>query len=468
MLTTANADTCISNAVSSGLSGDTRVSADQFISLCALAVAAVADGESKIRHFLLAPSTRPLIEAFEAMGVDIDQSVTEQGRSILCVKGVGLKGLQQPNAPLPMDNSGIGFRLLVGLLVGQTFNTSIMASADLSRQPMSRITAPLSLMGAKIEVADQGCPPLQIQGSKYLVGIEYPQPHVDAVTKAALLLAGLYAKGETGITETSMTANHMENILQAYGAHVLTSGYRACIDGHDSSASDRSSSLQSPVSDSGKVLGSYLQSLKSTDITIPGDLSIAAFLIVGAAITPNSSVILRAIGVNPRRLGFIETLRQMGADIELDNEQFFANEPVADIHVKYQPLKGIDVDVKQLSLANNDFAALCIAAATATGKTRIMDAPLHKTVRQKNVLCMVEGLKSVGVKVDMLADAVEITGGKVKGGVVNVEGQIMPAMAFMVLGLKAKKNIAVSQCPIDEITALDFIGSANSLGFKLQ
>ncbi|NNC55160.1 MAG: 3-phosphoshikimate 1-carboxyvinyltransferase, partial [Pseudomonadales bacterium] len=290
-----------------------RVPGDKSISHRSIMLGSIAEGETRVQGFLQGADALATLSAFRAMGVRIDND----GDDGLVVHGVGLHGLRAAANPLDLGNSGTSMRLLAGLLAGQQFDSTLTGDSSLSGRPMNRVALPLRSMGAKIDTEAGGRPPLRIKGGEQLQGIHYPMPLASAQVKSCLLLAGLYADGETRVTEPAPTRDHTERMLQGFGYKVLRDGATASLQG-------------------GGVL-------RGTDIDVPGDISSAAFFLVAASITPGSALTLTHVGVNPTRTGVIDILQLMGADIELANHRDVGGEPVADITVRAAPLKGVAI-----------------------------------------------------------------------------------------------------------------------------
>ncbi|MBF0220046.1 MAG: 3-phosphoshikimate 1-carboxyvinyltransferase, partial [Gammaproteobacteria bacterium] len=356
------------------------------------------------------------LNAFRAMGVKIEQ----QGGEVT-IFGVGLHGLRAAAAPLDLGNSGTSMRLLSGLLAGQSFAATLVGDASLSKRPMGRVIQPLSQMGAIIHSAEAGRPPLQISPVAALQGIDYLLPVASAQVKSALLLAGLYASSPTSVTEPAPTRDHTERMLAGFGYPLQRQGSRVTIQP-----------------------GGRLTAGK---ITVPADISSATFFIVGAAISKGSHVTLCQVGVNPTRTGVIQILRQMGADIAIANEHLVGGEPVADITVRYAPLHGIDIPEAEVPLAIDEFPAIFIAAAVASGVTRLTGAEELRVKESDRIAVMAEGLQRLGVVAEATPDGMIIHGGKgFSGGKVASYGDHRIAMSFAMAALCASAAIEISDC----------------------
>ncbi len=297
----------------SGLSGTIRVPGDKSISHRSIMFGSLAEGTSHISGFLEGEDSLNTLRAFQAMGVNIEGPVDGK----VTIEGVGMHGLTAPAQPLYVGNSGTSMRLLAGLLAGQRFDVELSGDVSLSKRPMKRVTDPLSEMGAKVETAEGGKPPLKITGNQSLNSISYQMPMASAQVKSCCLLAGMYAEGKTCVTEPAVTRDHTERMLKAFGCDVDINGSTACVSG--------------PAK------------LIAADIDVPADISSAAFFMVGACIADDSDIVLKHVGINPTRTGVIDILKLMGADITFSNQQEIGGEPVVDIRVKSSRLKGVHV-----------------------------------------------------------------------------------------------------------------------------
>ncbi|MFP4684116.1 MAG: 3-phosphoshikimate 1-carboxyvinyltransferase, partial [Ectothiorhodospira sp.] len=283
------------------LSGHLRVPGDKSISHRAIMLGALAEGETRVSGFLEGEDCLATLRAFRALGAEIQGPENTE----VCIRGVGLHGLRAPAEPLDMGNSGTSMRLMAGLLAGQPFDTTLTGDASLTRRPMRRVTEPLARMGARIDTSPDGTPPLHIHGGAPLQGMDYTLPVASAQVKSSLLLAGLSARGRTCVTEPAPTRDHTERMLAGFGYTVERGEGRVCLQG------------------GGRLTG--------TGIEVPGDISSAAFFLVGASIAPDCRLTLGHVGMNPTRTGVIDILRLMGADIRVENLREMGGEPVADL-----------------------------------------------------------------------------------------------------------------------------------------
>ncbi len=398
------------------LRGRLRVPGDKSISHRAVMLGALAEGTTRVTGLLEGEDVLCTLGAFRAMGVRADGP--QAGR--LTLHGVGLHGLRAPRHPLDMGNSGTAMRLMAGILAGQPFDTELYGDASLSRRPMDRVAEPLRLMGASIATAEGGRPPLRITGGRVLHGIDYRLPVASAQVKSALLLAGLYAQGETRITEPAPTRDHTERMLRGLG-------YAVRVDG--------------PVV---SLVGGGR--LHACDIDVPADISSAAFFLVGASIAAGSDLTLEHVGINPTRIGVLNILRLMGADIELCNPREVGGEPVADLRVRTAALHGIDIPADQVPLAIDEFPALFIAAACAEGRTVLAGAHELRVKESDRIAVMAQGLTRLGVRLEETPDGIVIEGGALGGGEVESHGDHRISMSFAIAGLRAAGPIRVRDC----------------------
>ncbi len=426
------------------LTGKLRVPGDKSMSHRSIILGSIAEGTTQVNGFLNGEDCIATMNAFRAMGVDIIQNTTTS----LTIKGVGLKGLQAPKIDLDMGNSGTAMRLMTGLLAGQTFDTTLVGDKSLSSRPMNRITKPLSQMGADIVTQAEGRPPLQIKGGKHLAGIHYTLPIASAQVKSAVLLAGLYAEGETRITEPGITRDHSERMLRGFSYEVVTTGEKG---------------------ENIKLQGGSV--LKACDIDVPADISSAAFFMVGASIAAGSDITLEHVGVNPTRTGVIEILKLMGADITLSNHHEVGGEPVADIRIRSSKLKGIHIPEELVPLAIDEFPVIFIAAVCATGETVLSGAEELRVKESDRIQVMADGLANCGIQTDVKPDGIIIQGMEGKGltkGTVDSHADHRIAMAFAIAGLRAKGEITILDCANVNTSFPDFVKLASGVGLAIS
>ncbi len=404
------------------LNGRLRVPGDKSMSHRSVILGALAEGQTRVRGFLEGQDSLNTLAAFQSMGVPIAYTPGEQGEGgSLVIDGVGLDGLRQPEKALDVGNSGTAMRLMAGVMAAQRFSSTLIGDESLHSRPMGRVIDPLMLMGADISGTADKRPPLTCAGGRILKAIEYTTPVASAQIKSCLMLAALYADGVTHIHEAGVTRDHTERMLRGFGVEV--------------GVKDLSVSLRGR------------QNLRATDIDVPADISSAAFFIVGASIAPGSSLCLEHVGINPTRTGIIDILRLMGADIAITNERTVAGEPVADLIVKHSQLSGIDVPVELVPLAIDEFPALFVAAACASGQTRITGAAELRVKETDRIRAMAEGLTALGVDITELPDGAVIKGaGSLRGGTVDSFEDHRIAMAFSMAALVSDNCITVTDC----------------------
>ena len=384
------------------LTGTLRVPGDKSISHRSIMLGSLAEGTTHISGFLEGEDSLATVWAFRALGVDIKGPVNGE----VTIQGVGMHGLKTPEAPLDLGNSGTSMRLLAGLLAGQGLELTLVGDSSLSVRPMRRVTDPLRTMGARVETTAQGTAPLLIHPVDQLQGIDYALPVASAQIKSSLLLAALYAKGTTRVTEPAPTRDHTERMLTGFGYPVDRTGATASLRG------------------GGKLI--------ACDIDIPADISSAAFFLVGASIAPGSDLLLEHVGINPTRDGVINILRLMGADIDILNQRDVGGEPVADLRVRSADLRGIRIPVDQVPLAIDEFPALFIAAACARGETHLTGAEELRVKESDRIQVMADGLVALGVDAQPTADGMVIRGGPIQGGRIDSHGDHRIAMSFAI------------------------------------
>ena len=420
------------------LKGAIRVAGDKSISHRSIMMGSLAEGTTHVSGFLEGEDALATLNAFKAMGVKIEGP--DNGKVV--VHGVGMQGLQQPSSSLDVGNSGTSMRLMSGLLAGQRFSSTLIGDESLTKRPMKRVTDPLALMGAQIETTETGTSPLNISPVAALKGIDYDMPMASAQVKSCLLLAGLYAEGETWVTEPAPTRDHTERMLQGFGYEVMQDGPRRGVKG------------------GGK--------LTACDIDVPADISSAAFFLVGASIAEGSDLTLQHVGMNPTRDGVINILRLMGADIEVSNERVIGGEPVADLRVRSAKLKGIQIPEDQVPLAIDEFPALFIAAACAEGETVLTGAEELRVKESDRIQVMADGLIALGVDAKPTPDGIVIRGGSIGGGSVGSHGDHRIAMSFAMAALRATGDISIDDCANVNTSFPGFVELAASVGLKVS
>ena len=420
------------------LQGEARVPGDKSMSHRSIMLGSLADGVTHVKGFLEAEDALATLQAFRDMGVEIEGPVD----GCLTIHGVGKHGLKAPKNDLYLGNSGTSMRLLSGLLAGQPFNSVLTGDKSLSGRPMKRVTEPLALMGADIKATEKGTAPLYITGKAgQLQGIDYAMPMASAQVKSCLLLAGMYAEGETSVTEPAPTRDHTERMLSGFSYPVKQQGSKVTITANGE--------------------------LTAADIDVPSDISSAAFFLVGASIAPGSDLLLKHVGINPTRTGVIDILRLMGANIEVLNERVVGGEPVADLHVVYSPLTGIDIPEALVPLAIDEFPVLFVAAACAKGQTRLSGAEELRVKESDRIQVMADGLQILGVDAQPTEDGMVIQGGAIGGGVVTSHGDHRIAMAFSIAGLRADAPITILDCANVNTSFPEFKDLVHRLGLAL-
>lgn len=427
------------------LQGAIRVPGDKSISHRAIMLGALAEGKTHIQGFLEGEDSLATLQAFRAMGLRI--SDPKEGK--LEIEGAGLHGLKASQHELDMGNSGTAMRLMTGLLAAQKFSSVLIGDDSLSKRPMLRVTEPLGSMGAQIQLQAGGFAPIRISPAQ-LQAIDYVMPVASAQVKSCILLASLYVDGSSRITEPAPCRDHTELMLQAFGYPLNINNRTVEIKG-----------------------GGFL---KACDIDIPADISSAAFFLAGASITPGSDLILEHVGINPTRIGVINILRAMGADIQYLKEYQAGGEAVADIRVRYAPLHGIDIPLDQVPLAIDEFPVLFIAAACALGTTTLSGAEELRVKESDRIQVMADGLEILGVTHEVKADGIVIRGLQpdspsnlpFAGGVIDSKGDHRIAMAFTIAALRSKQAINILDCSNVATSFPGFAELATTVGVKMQ
>ncbi len=417
--------------------GEARVAGDKSISHRSIMLASIAEGSSLITGFLEGEDALATVSAFRAMGVEIDGPNDGEVR----VHGVGLRGLKSPSNPLDMGNSGTSMRLISGIVAGAGLEATLTGDSSLCGRPMGRVIDPLTMMGAQISSEAGGKPPLHIAGGQSLKGLDYVLPMASAQVKSCVLLAGLWADGTTSTTEPAPTRDHTERMLEGFGYPLTRSGNRVTIES------------------GGRLSAAHIE--------VPADISSATFFMVAASIAPGSDVHLTHVGVNPTRIGAINVLRMMGADIRMSNERVVGGEPVADIRVKYAPLQGITIPLDQVPLAIDEFPALFVAAACAEGTTILRGAEELRVKESDRIASMAEGLTTLGITNTILEDGIIIEGGRIGGGVIRTYHDHRIAMSFAIAALRAEAPIHVLDCDPVATSFPNFDAIARGLGLQI-
>lgn len=407
------------------LKGEITIPGDKSISHRAVMFGSIAGGDTRITGFLQGADCLSTISCFSKMGINI-----ENNNDTVIVHGKGLHGLTAPDSVLDVGNSGTTTRLISGILAGQNFTSTLDGDASLRKRPMKRIMTPLSLMGADIHGTKDGCAPLIINGTP-LSGIHYNSPVASAQIKSCVLLAGLYADGITSVTEPSLSRNHTELMLKAFGADI------------------RSESLTATIAPGRELFGQ--------EVHVPGDISSAAYFIAAGLIVPNSEILIKNVGINPTRDGIIKVCQSMGGDITICNERTAGGEPVADLLVRSSTLHGIEIKGDIIPTLIDEIPVIAVLAAYAQGTTIIADAAELKVKESNRIDVMVNNLSKMGVDITATDDGMIINGGKpLHGAVIDTYLDHRIAMSFAVASLNAECTTTINDAEIVTVSYPDF------------
>ncbi len=417
--------------------GSITVPGDKSISHRSIMLGSLAEGVTRVSGFLEGEDALATLNAFKAMGVAIEGPANGE----LVIHGRGMRGLQSPAGPLDLGNSGTSMRLMSGLLCGQSFDVTLTGDRSLSSRPMQRVIGPLEKMGARIDSHD-GRAPLTIHGGQPLKGFHYDMPIASAQVKSCLLLAGMYAEGTTRVTEPGITRDHTERMLQAF---------QYPVESHDATVS---------------IEGGHR--LQACQLQIPGDISSAAFFMVGASIAKHSGLVLKNVGLNPTRTGVIEILKLMGGDIEIIDSYQWGGEPVGDIRVRSADLHGIDIPESLVPLAIDEFPVLFIAAACARGTTTLTGAKELRVKESDRIQVMADGLQTLGIDAQPTEDGIIIEGGQIRSGRVHSHDDHRIAMAFAIASLRTQGDILIEDCANVATSFPGFASLAASVGLNIR
>lgn len=404
------------------LRGEVIIPGDKSISHRAVMFGALADGTTRITNFLQGADCLSTISCFRKMGIAIENTPTE-----ILVHGKGLRGLSAPTDILDVGNSGTTTRLISGVLAGQNFTSTLTGDASIQSRPMGRIIKPLSMMGASIEsLKGNNCAPLKIEG-RQLHGIHYDSPVASAQVKSCVLLAGLYGDDTTSVTEPFLSRNHTELMLAHFGAEVTSQGTTASIQPEPK--------------------------LHGLDISVPGDISSAAYFIAAALLVPGSEVLIKNVGINPTRDGILRVCEAMGADIQLLNRSTAAGEPVADLLVRYSPLRGTVIEGAIIPTLIDEIPIIAVLAAFAEGTTVIRNAEELKVKESNRLDIMVTELTAMGCKVQGTDDGMMIEGGApLHGTAIDSRMDHRIAMSFAIAGLAASGTTTLERAECVDIS----------------
>jgi len=398
----------------------------------------IANGVTKVSGFLEGEDSLATLKAFQQMGVQI-----ERKGSNITIHGVGKHGLKSTSKALNLGNSGTSIRLMSGLLSAQKFNSQLCGDESLSKRPMARVIEPLTMMGAKID-SHESKPPLSIIGNQKLSAINYTLPIASAQIKSSLLMAGLYADGETCIIENSKTRDHTERMLRGFGYPVNTVNGQISLKG-----------------------GSELH---ACDIEVPSDISSAAFFIVAASIAKEADITLNAVNINPTRTGILDILNLMGANISLTNERLVAGELVADIRVCSAKLQGIDIPLELVPLAIDEFPVIFIAASCASGETLLRGAKELRVKESDRIQVMADGLTTLGIENDVLEDGIRIQGSEFRkqNSVIKSHHDHRISMSFAIASSRSEYDIEIEGVDNVQTSFPNFVELSNKIGMNIE
>ncbi|WP_249871862.1 3-phosphoshikimate 1-carboxyvinyltransferase [Oceanobacillus saliphilus] len=415
------------------LSGVIEIPGDKSISHRAVIFGSLAKGITKVTNFLDGEDCLRTVNAFREMGVTIQEDGTS-----LVIESEGISGLSEPKQPLDFGNSGTTTRLMLGILSGLPFFTTIYGDASLSKRPMDRVVNPLRQMGSIIDGRNDGnLLPLSIRGSK-LHPIDYTLPVKSAQVKSAILLAGLLADGETRVTETTPTRNHTENMLKAFGADITSDGYTTTIRGKNN--------------------------LHATNVHVPGDISSAAFFLVAGTIVPDSSIHLKNTGLNNTRTGIIEVLQKMGADIVIENERSVSGEKIGDIHISYSSLKGITIEGNIIPTLIDEIPIIALLATQAEGTTIIKDAEELRVKETDRITAVADVLNTLGADITPTKDGMIVKGKtQLHGGNIASYDDHRIAMMGAIASLITTNEVVIDDISCISISYPDFFRDLESL-----
>lgn len=420
------------------IKGEINIPGDKSISHRSIMFGSLAKGSTKISNFLHAEDCLSTISCFRKMGIEVDINKNE-----VIVHGKGLHGLSAPKDLLYTGNSGTTTRLISGILAAQKFDCRLTGDESIERRPMKRILTPLREMGANItSIRNNDCAPLEIKGSA-LHGIHYHSPIASAQVKSAILLAGLYADGETSVTEPALSRNHTELMLKNFGCDIDSLGKTATL---------------KPGNE-----------LYACDIIVPSDISSAAFFIVAGLVTPNSELLIRNVGINPTRSGIIKVVQDMNGNIELLNQRLSGGEPVADILVKSSNLIATTIEGDIIPTLIDEIPALCILASLAKGTTIIKDAAELKVKESDRITAMCENLTNLGIKATPTEDGMIIEGSDhICGGKIKSYGDHRIAMSFAIASLISDSEITIDDFDCINISYPKFLETIKSVATNLR
>lgn len=415
------------------LNGQIAIPGDKSISHRSIMFGAIADGKTTVTNFLTGEDCLSTISCFRKLGVEI-----EMDEEKVVVHGKSFNGLTEPKEILDVGNSGTTIRLMLGILAGRPFFSTLIGDSSIGKRPMTRVTKPLLQLGADIDGRHGGeYTPLSIRGGS-LDGIVYNMPVASAQVKSAILLAGIQAEGKTTVNEPSKTRDHTERMIQHFGGQVEVDGLSITVQGD--------------------------QNLKGADIHVPGDISSAAFFLVAGAIVPNSEITLKNVGLNPTRTGIIDVLKDMGADLQIINEQTDAFEPVGDLVIKTSSLRGTTIEGDIIPRLIDEIPVIALLATQAEGITVIKDAEELKVKETNRIDTVVDELRNLGANIEATNDGMIIYGRKdLTGGVVNSHGDHRIGMMLAIASLICKESTVLENQEAISVSYPTFFEHLNSL-----
>ena len=415
------------------LTGNLSVPGDKSISHRAIIFGSLARGKTKISNFLNGEDCLMTIKAFQSMGVEIDHKDDN-----VVIDSEGVTGFKEPLEPIYFGNSGTTARLMLGLLAGLPFHTTVYGDPSLTKRPMDRIRDPLIEMGAKIDGRKKGSLlPIAVRGQS-LTGITFKPPVKSAQVKSGVLLAGLLAEGETTVIETTKTRDHTETMLSAFGGEITVNSNTVTVKGN--------------------------QSLTGTEIEVPGDISSAAFFIVGALLVPGSQITIKNVGLNPTRTGLLDVLNQMGANLKIVETRRIGGEPIGDITVQYRELNAIEIDGDVIPRMIDEFPILALLATQIEGKTIIRDAEELRHKETDRISSVVNILNTLGAKVKGTDDGMIIEGkSPLIGGEVNSDGDHRLGMMIAIASLICQENVTLVDPDVINISYPNFFDDLKKL-----
>ena len=422
------------------VAGEVRVPGDKSISHRVAMLGAIACGRTEVSGFLEAEDTRATLAAVGALGVPVESD----GQGGLAIHGVGRNGLRAPASPLDLGNSGTGMRLLTGVLAGQAFDATLTGDDSLARRPMRRIADPLARMGARVTTSPDGTPPIGVRGRRRLVGVDHRLAVPSAQVKSCLLLAGLYAQGRTRVEEPAPTRDHTERMLAGFGCEIEWGPGEAALAGGGE--------------------------LDARTVAVPGDLSSAAFFLVGACIAPRARLRLCGVGVNPSRDGVLRILERMGAAVTIERRRDAGGEPVADLTAASSRLRGVEIGGELVALGIDEIPVLLLAAACAEGVTVLRGAEELRVKESDRLAAVEEGLRQLAVTVQARPDGLVVHGRGAPFPAARIEsrGDHRIAMTFALAALRARGPVEIRDCANVATSFPRFAAEARAVGLVVE